>query len=72
MSLASEKKKWFAKNKAASQEEIFEAGYYIAIKLLNNDAEQTKDDLLEMAEQLISQARAITYKFSKLMETNNE
>lgn len=72
MSLANEKKKWFAKNKSKSQEEIFDAGYKAALKVLAEDAEQTKDDLLEMAEQLISQSRAITYKLSKIKEGIDE
>jgi len=72
MSLADEKKKWFAKNKPKSQEQIFDAGYKAALKVLAEDAEQTKDDLLEMAEQLIAQSRGITYKFSKIKEEIDE
>ena len=72
MSLTSEKKKWFAKNKPKSQEEIFDAGYRAALKALTEDAEKTKDDLLEMAEQLIAQARGITYNFSKIKEEIDE
>lgn len=72
MSLADEKKKWFAKNKPKSQEEIFDAGYKAALKVLAEDAEKTKDDLLEMAEQLIAQSRGITYNFSKIKEEIDE
>ena len=72
MSLANEKKKWFEKNKPKSHEEIFDAGYKAALKVLAENAEQTKDDLLEMAEQLISKSKAITYKFSKLKEGIDE